>query len=77
MTMHVCVCLCVQYPGCLCVSDSDELLSDDWQNLDVDAIEFVKAAPVTRLSQTAEERPHHLNTQVQYNTCSKLNIEPS
>lgn len=56
----------VHYPGCLGVSDSNELLSDDWQHLDVDAIELVKAAPGTRLSQTAKECPHHLSTQMQY-----------
>lgn len=52
----------LHYPGCLGISDSNELLSDDWQHFYVDAIELVKAAPGTRLSQTAEERPHHLNT---------------
>lgn len=53
---HVC-----GYLGRLGVSDGDELLSDDGQHLDVDAIELIEAAPGTWLSQAAEERPHHLN----------------
>lgn len=35
------------YLGRLGVSDGDELLSDDGQHLDVDAIELIEAAPGT------------------------------
>ena len=48
--------------GSLGVANGDELLSDDGQHLDVDAVEFIEAAPGAGLSQTREEPPHHLQT---------------
>lgn len=62
----------VGYLGSLSVADGDELLGDDRQHLDVDAVELVKAAPRPRLSQTTEEPPHHLKA---FRLCS-CNAKP-
>ena len=42
------------------ISNSQQLLSNDGKNLDVDAVEFVETRPSTGLSQTREETTHHL-----------------
>lgn len=42
------------------VPNGDELLGNDGQDLNVNSIELVKAAPGPGLRQAAEEAPHHL-----------------
>lgn len=57
---------------CLCgfgVPNGNELLRDDRQNLDVDSIKLIEAAPGPRLCQTAEEAPHHLKPRQAVQLC--------
>jgi len=49
-------------PVGLGVANGYELLRNDRQHLNVNAVELVKAAPRSRLSQTREEPSHHLHT---------------
>lgn len=48
------------YLSSLSIAYGYELLSDYGQHLNVDAVEFVKTTPSTRLSESAEEASHHL-----------------
>lgn len=41
------------------ISDRDELLRNHRQNLNVDSVELVEAAPGAALSETGEESSHH------------------
>lgn len=45
--------------GSFSIPDSDKLLSNDRQHLDVDSVELVKAAPGSWLGEPGEEFPHH------------------
>ena len=40
--------------------DAEDLLSNDWQHFDVDAVEFIKAAPKAGLRVTGKQFPHRL-----------------
>ena len=42
------------------ISNGQQLLSNDGENLNVDAIKFVEAGPSTGLSQPGKETAHHL-----------------
>ena len=57
-------CLTSTYPGKFRVSDGQQLLSNDRENLDVNTIELVKTAPGTRLSKAREKSAHHLQGNV-------------
>lgn len=46
--------------GLFGLHDGEELLCNDRQHLNVDAIELIKAAPSSGLSQPREETTHHL-----------------
>ena len=49
------------YLAGLGVTDGDELLRNNRQYLDVNAIKLIETAPGTGLSQPGEEPTHHLN----------------
>ena len=60
MNLRIFLALLLFGTGDLSVSYRDQLLGDDGEHLDIDAIEFVEAAPGTGCRQSREEPAHHL-----------------
>ena len=46
--------------GLLGLHDGQQLLSDDREHFNIDAVELIEAAPRPRLGQSREEATHHL-----------------